>query len=251
MMPFALDCIALPAHVILHRVRFSPGDEQGSAMHKYVIMGVQGCGKGTQAKMLAEDFDLVHISVGDLFRWNIQNHTKLAARIKRIIADGQLVPDEIVEELIRRRLDDHDWNYGYILDGFPRNGRQALFFLESYDIDAVIQIDVSDEVVLQRVLSRRLCSQCGLDYNVIHHRPAVENQCDVCGGELVTRADDNEAAVRERLDTYHTKTEPAVELFAKKELIVNVDGTLPPGDVQTEIRTRLKLPQRVVCTESG
>mgnify|MGYP004003190715 FL=1 len=127
-------------------------------MHKYVIMGVQGCGKGTQAKMLAEDFDLVHISVGDLFRWNIQSHTKLAARIKRIIADGQLVPDEIVEQLIRKRLDDHDWNYGYILDGFPRNGRQALFFLESYDIDAVINIDVPDEVVLQRVLSRRLWS---------------------------------------------------------------------------------------------
>ena len=117
-------------------------------MHKYVIMGVQGCGKGTQAKMLADDFDLVHISVGDLFRWNIQNHTKLAARIKRIIVEGQLVPDEIVEELIRKRLDDHDWNFGYILDGFPRNGRQALFFLESYDIDAVIHIDVPDDVVL-------------------------------------------------------------------------------------------------------
>ena len=248
---FVLNCMPLASNVILHTVTFSPTDKQGNVMHKYVIMGVQGCGKGTQAKMLAEDFDFVHISVGDLFRWNIQNHTKLAARIKRIIADGQLVPDEIVEQLIRRRLDDHDWNFGYILDGFPRNGRQALFFLESYDIDAVIQIDVSDEVVLQRVLSRRLCSQCGLDYNVIHHRPAVDNQCDVCGGELVTRADDNERAVRERLETYHTKTEPAVKLFSRKELIVNVDGTLPPHEVQAEIRTRLQLPQRVECTESG
>lgn len=210
-------------------------------MHKYVIMGVQGCGKGTQAKRLADDFDIVHISVGDIFRWNIQHHTKLAARIKRIIADGQLVPDEIVEEIIRKRLDDHDWNFGFILDGFPRNARQALFFLESYDIDAVIHIDVPDEVVLQRVLSRRLCRQCGLDYNLIHHRPTVENQCDVCGGELITREDDSESAVRERLETYHSKTEPILNLFAQKELIIRVSGTLPPDEVQAEIRKLLNL----------
>lgn len=210
-------------------------------MHKYVIMGVQGCGKGTQAKQLASDLDLVHISVGDIFRWNIQNHTRLAARINRIIAEGQLVPDEIVEEIIRQRLYEHDWNFGFILDGFPRNVPQARFFLESYDIDAVIHIDVPDEVVLQRVLSRRLCSQCGLDYNLIHHRPAVENQCDVCGGTLITRADDSEEAVRERVQIYHANTEPILDLFAGKELVVNVDGTLTPDEVQREIRARLGL----------
>ena len=113
-----------------------------SPVHKYVIMGVQGCGKGTQAKLLATDFDLVHISVGDIFRWHIQSHTKLAARIKRITAAGELVPDEVVEEVVRDRLEQHDWNYGFILDGFPRNRRQAEFFLESYDIDAVILIEV-------------------------------------------------------------------------------------------------------------
>ena len=100
-------------------------------MNKFVIMGVQGCGKGTQAKMLQTDFDLVHISVGDIFRWNIQSHTKIAARVKRIVASGQLVPDEIVEEIVQRRLHEHDWNYGFILDGFPRNKPQAEFFLES------------------------------------------------------------------------------------------------------------------------
>ncbi len=89
-------------------------------MHKYIIMGVQGCGKGTQAKLLAKDFDLVHISVGDVFRWNIQSRTKLAARIKRHVAAGGLAPDEIVEEVVRTRLDQHDWNYGFILDGFPQ-----------------------------------------------------------------------------------------------------------------------------------
>jgi len=108
-------------------------------MYKYVIMGIQGCGKGTQAAMLAKDFNLVHISVGDIFRWHLQSHTKLAARIGRCTAAGELVPDEIVEEIVRARLDQHDWNFGFILDGFPRNRRQAEFFLESYDVDAVIQ----------------------------------------------------------------------------------------------------------------
>ena len=211
-------------------------------MHKYVIMGVQGCGKGTQDKLLADDFDLVHISVGDIFRWNIQHHTKLAARIRRIVDDGHLVPDDIVADIIHARLAEHDWNFGFILDGFPRNRPQAEFFLESYDIDAVIDIDVPDEVVLKRVLSRRLCSGCGLDYNLIHHRPAVPDRCDVCGGELVTRADDNADAVRKRLTDFHTQTKPVLDLFARKELIVNVDGTRTIEEVQGEIRTRLGLP---------
>jgi adenylate kinase len=133
-------------------------------MYKYVIMGIQGSGKGTQAKMLAKDFDLTHISVGDIFRWHIQTHTKLAARIHRITAAGELVSDDVVEEIIRQRLDQHDWNYGFILDGFPRNRPQAEFFLESYDIDAVIQVNLADDVVRDRVMNRRLCSRCGLDY---------------------------------------------------------------------------------------
>ena len=131
-------------------------------MHKYIIMGAQGCGKGTQAKLLCKDFDLVHISVGDIFRWNIQSHTKLAARVQRIVDSGELVPDEIVEEIVHRRLDEHDWNFGFILDGFPRNHRQAEFFLESYDVDAVIHTQITDEVVLERTLSRRPALQYGL-----------------------------------------------------------------------------------------
>lgn len=213
-------------------------------MNKYVIMGAQGCGKGTQAKILAEDFDLVHISVGDMFRWNIQNHTKLGARIKRIVAAGELVSDDVVAEIVGRRLSRHDWNYGFILDGFPRNATQAEFFLESYDIDAVINIDVPDEVVMQRVLSRRLCSNCGLDYNLFLHRPEVPNRCDVCGGELVARKDDHEEGIRARLDDFHTKTKPVLDLFARKELIINVDGTQSIDEVQDRIRSQLRLPPR-------
>lgn len=208
-------------------------------MHKYVIMGVQGCGKGTQAQMLKEAYDLVHISVGDIFRWHIKSHTKLGAKVKRIVGAGNLVGDEVVEEIVRRRLDEHDWNYGFILDGFPRSASQALFFLESYDIDAVIHIQVPDEVVRERVMSRRLCSECGLDYNLISHRPREPNVCDVCGGQLVARADDTPEALTDRLNDYHTKTKPVLDLFRKKELVLDIDGTATPEEIQRDIRSRL------------
>lgn len=219
-------------------------------MNKYIIMGVQGCGKGTQAKILRDDLDLVHISVGDIFRWNIQNHTKLAAKIKRLVADGSLVPDDIVEDIVRQRLDEHDWNYGFILDGFPRNHHQAGFFLESYDIDAVIHIHVPEKVVFKRILSRRLCSQCGLDYNLIYHRPAVPNKCDICGGELIIRRDDTKEAIEKRFWDYQNKTEPVLDLFRKKELVVTIDGTQTAEGVQLEIRKKLKLPLEPLSVES-
>lgn len=208
-------------------------------MHKYVIMGAQGCGKGTQAKLLKEKFDIVHISVGDIFRWNIQTHTKLAAKVRRIVDSGALVPDEIVEEIVARRLSTHDWNYGFVLDGFPRNASQANFFLETYDIDAVIHIDVSDQLVLERVESRRICKQCNLDYNLIHHRPAVENTCDVCNGELTMRSDDTEEGIRNRLKDYHQKTKPVLDIFRRKELVIEVDGGQDAQKVQEEILKKL------------
>jgi adenylate kinase len=204
-------------------------------------MGPQGCGKGTQAKLLIKDFELVHISVGDIFRWHVQSHTKLGARVKRIVATGQLVPDELVDDIVRERLEQHDWNYGFILDGYPRNEAQALFFLERYDVDAVISIEVSDAVVFERILSRRFCAKCGLDYNLIFHRPAVPDVCDLCQGRLVLRPDDNPEAVQERLANYHAKTKPIIDLFLKKELVVAVDGVRPAAEIQAEIRERLGL----------
>ena len=211
-------------------------------MQKYVIMGPQGCGKGTQAKMLKDRFDVTHINVGEIFRWHIQSHTKLGARVKRVVANGELVGDDLVEEVVRWRLEQHDWNYGFTLDGFPRNETQARFFLESYDVDAVIYVHISDDVVRQRVLSRRLCSECGLDYNLISHRPAVEDCCDVCGGALVSRPDDTPEALAERLQNYHSKTKPVLELFRNKELVVKVEGDTSPEGVHDRICAQLDLP---------
>ena len=208
-------------------------------MRKYIIMGVQGSGKGTQAKLLADALDLEHISVGDIFRWNVEHHTKLGAQVRRTVAAGELVGDDLVEKVVRGRLDEHDWNYGFIVDGFPRNQPQARFFLESYDLDAVILLDLPDSLVERRVLSRRLCSRCGLDYNLISSRPAVPDVCDVCGGRLVARADDTAEALGARLRDYHAKTRPVLELFRAKEVVLEVDASQPAAEVQVEIRTRL------------
>jgi adenylate kinase len=211
-------------------------------MRKYVIMGVQGSGKGTQSAMLAADLDLVHISVGDIFRWNVQHHTKLGAQVRRTMVQGALVGDDLVEGIVRERLTEHDWNYGFIIDGFPRNERQAEFFLESYDIDGVIHLDLPDSEVRRRVLARRLCSGCGLDYNLLASSPQVAGKCDACGGELATREDDTEEALAVRLRDYHQKTNPVLDIFRRKEYVITVDARPDKEEIQQVIRTRLGLP---------
>ncbi|GAA1804463.1 adenylate kinase family protein [Actinomadura chokoriensis] len=211
-------------------------------MRKYVIIGAIGSGKGTQSGLLARDLDIVHISVGDIFRWHVTNHTKLGAQVRRTMAAGELVGDDLAENVVRERLEQHDWNYGFVIDGFPRSRRQTEFFLESYDIDGVIHLDLPDAEVRRRVLGRRLCARCGMDYNLIADRPTQEGRCDVCGGELVTREDDTEEALAERLRQYHAKTDPILELFGRKEYVVTVDARPGIDEVQRTLRERLRLP---------
>ena len=119
-------------------------------MHKYIIFGPQGSGKGTQSQILCDNHDFVHISIGDLFRWHTAHHTKLAARIRRITSSGKLVSDEIVERVVRERLELHDWNYGFVLDGFPRTRAQAEYLFENWNVDKVIYLNIPDEVVHDR-----------------------------------------------------------------------------------------------------
>jgi adenylate kinase len=211
-------------------------------MRKFVIMGVQGSGKGTQSELLCKDKDLVHIAVGDLFRWHVQNHTKIGAQVRRAMTAGELVGDDVVESVVRQRLDQHDWNFGFVIDGFPRNGRQAEFFMESYDIDGVIHLELPEDEVRRRVLSRRLCPGCGMDYNLIADRPEVEGRCDICRTELITRADDTPDALAARLRDYHEKTRPVLELFRGKEVVHDIDARPAADQVQTSIREALGLP---------
>jgi adenylate kinase len=208
-------------------------------MRKYVVMGMQGSGKGTHAKMLAEDFDLEHIAVGDILRWNVQHRTKLGAQVRRTMAAGLLVGDDLVENVVKQRLSEHDWNFGFIIDGFPRSERQAEFFLESYDLDGVIYLELPDSEVARRVLARRLCASCGMDYNLIDNTPTVEGRCDVCGGELIRREDDTPHALEVRLREYHEKTNPVLDIFRRKEYVITVDTRPDKEQVQQAIRDKL------------
>ena len=210
-------------------------------MHKYVMMGVQGSGKSTHSHMLAADLDIVHISMGDIFRWHVQNHTKVGAHIRRVMAAGELLDDDLVQSVIRTRLSDHDWNFGFVIDGFPRNRPQAEFFLENYDIDGVIVLDVPDNEVRRRVLNRRQCADCGTSFHLMDSPPTVAGKCDECGGLLITREDDTEQALAVRLRTYHEETNPILELFHRKEYVITVDARPEMKMVQAEIMVKLGL----------
>lgn len=210
-------------------------------MRKYAVVGLPGSGKSTQSTMLAGDFDLVRISVGEIFRWHVAHHTKIGARVRQVMAAGELVDDTLVESVMRDRLDQHDWNYGFIIDGFPRNRRQAEFFLERYDLDAVVFLDLPDSQVRGRVLSRRLCERCGMDYALIESRPEQEDLCDVCDGRLVTREDDTAEALTARIRDYRKDIEPVLELLGRKTRVFMVDASRDPGSVQAQIRACLGL----------
>ncbi len=209
-------------------------------MHKYIIMGIKGSGKGTQAKLLAEELTLEHISVGDIFRWNVQHHTKIGAQVKRTIAAGHLVGDDLVEAVVRERLAVHDWNFGFIIDGFPRNARQAEFFLEGYDIDGVINLLLPDEEAARRVQARRICGRCGRDYNLVTHPPKVEGVCDVCGStEFTRRPDDKRETVSARLEAYHRQTAPLLPYYAAQGRLHTVDGMADIDEVTRQLTTLL------------
>ncbi|HEX4660629.1 MAG TPA: nucleoside monophosphate kinase, partial [Streptosporangiaceae bacterium] len=194
------------------------------------------------SQLLAADLDLVHIGVGDIFRWNVQHHTKMGAQVRRVMATGEMVGDDLVESVVKDRLDQHDWNFGFIIDGFPRTERQAEFFLESYDIDGVIHLELPDSEVRRRVLARRLCLGCGMDYNLIDSTPRSAGTCDSCGGELAVREDDTEEALTVRLRDYHEKTNPVLDIFRRKEYVITVDARPDPEQIQQTIRSRLGLP---------
>jgi adenylate kinase len=192
-------------------------------MDKFIIVGPQGAGKGTQAELLCKEYDFVHISIGDIFRWHMANHTKLAARVTRIMNEGHLVPDEIVEEVVSSRLEQHDWNFGFVLDGFPRTKSQAEYLFERWNMDRAIYLDVPDDVVFDRVVKRAALGQ---------------------GGGFTKRADDNPQALRVRLREYIEKTQPLLELFVKKSMLLTIDGNRPIEEVYNSICEGLDLSKR-------
>jgi adenylate kinase len=144
--------------------------------------------------------------------------------------------------VVKQRLSEHDWNYGFIIDGFPRNQRKAEFFLESYDLDGVIHLDLPDSEVARRVLAQRLCAGCGMDYSLIDNSPSKDGMCDACGGELIRREDNTQEALAVRLREYHEKTNPVLDIFRRKEYVITVDTRPGKQQVQQAIRDRIGLP---------
>ena len=197
---------------------------------KIIMLGAPGAGKGTQAKMIAEKCGIPHISTGDIFRANIKNGTELGAKAKEYMDKGLLVPDELVCDLVVDRIQQADCEKGYILDGFPRTIPQAealeiaLNAIEQ-KLDYAIDIDVPDENIINRMSGRRACVGCGATYHVLFNPTKVEGKCDVCGESLILRDDDKPETVKKRLDVYHTQTQPLIDFYTERKVLVEVDGT--------------------------
>jgi adenylate kinase len=194
-----------------------------------VFLGPPGAGKGTQAKRIAEKYGIPQVSTGDMFREHLSKGTELGQKAKEYMEKGQLVPDEIVLGMVEERLKQSDCEKGFILDGFPRTVPQAEALDQLLDkmgkkIDYAICIDVPDEELVKRLTGRRTCKKCGMMYHVIFKPPKEEGKCDVCGGELYQRADDNEETVRNRLKVYHEQTEPIIQFYEKKGVLHRIDG---------------------------
>lgn len=203
---------------------------------KIIMLGAPGAGKGTQAKKIADKYQIPHISTGDIFRANIKNGTELGKKAKTYMDQGLLVPDELVVDLVVDRLSQDDCANGCVLDGFPRTIPQA----ESLDaalaakgeaIDYAIDVDVPDENIINRMSGRRACVACGATYHIVHIPTKVEGICDRCGEKLILRDDDKPETVKKRLDVYHAQTQPLIDYYTTKNVLKSVDGTQDMEDV--------------------
>lgn len=211
---------------------------------KIIMLGAPGAGKGTQAKMIAEKYQIPHVSTGDIFRANIKNGTELGMEAKKYMDQGLLVPDELTVKILLDRVAQEDCVNGYVLDGFPRTIPQAEVLDEALNklgekIDYAINVDVPDENIVRRMSGRRACLKCGATYHIEHIPPKTEGICDTCGSELVLRDDDKPETVEKRLKVYHEQTQPLIDFYTAKGVLKNVDGTVDMKDVFAAITSIL------------
>ncbi len=211
---------------------------------KIIMLGAPGAGKGTQAKKIADNYGIPHISTGDIFRANIKNGTELGRKAKEYMDQGLLVPDELVVDLVVDRVQKDDCAKGYVLDGFPRTIPQA----EALDaalttlgtaVDYAIDVDVPDENIVRRMSGRRACVSCGATYHIEHIPPVQEGICDRCGSTLILRDDDKPETVTRRLEVYHAQTQPLIDYYSGKGILRAVDGTKDMEAVFHEITSIL------------
>jgi len=206
-----------------------------------VLLGPPGAGKGTQAERIADMFSIPHISTGDIFRENLRRGTDLGLEAKNYMDRGELVPDDLVIEIVKDRLSAADCGRGFILDGFPRTVAQAdalhaMLAQAGTPIDHVLNIQVPEDIVVARLTARRTCNACGSVCHLLYDPPQEDGVCDECGGELYCREDDGEETVRARLEEYEEKTRPLIDYYRGKGLLRDIDGGEEPEEVFEAIR---------------
>ena len=209
-----------------------------------ILLGAPGAGKGTNAKKITSEYHLPHISTGDMFREALRDETELGKLAKSYMDKGLLVPDEVTISLVKERLSKDDCKDGFLLDGFPRNLKQAEALEEigkeiNRPINYVIDINAPEEILKDRITGRRVCKKCGAPYHIKTLKPKVDGVCDICGGELMQRKDDNEEALKVRLDEYHHQTEPLINYYSKKGILHTVDGSKDLKEVMADINAIL------------
>ncbi|MCK5212071.1 adenylate kinase [Candidatus Parcubacteria bacterium] len=205
-----------------------------------IIFGPQGSGKGTQAKILTDKFNIPHISTGVIFRTHMKKQTKIGKKIATLINNGDLVPDEITNLIIKKRLSKPDTKNGFVLDGYPRDLAQAEYLQTITQLDFALEIWISDIVAVERISQRRICSKCKSIYHLTNKPPKNEQICDICHGDLTTRQDDKPNAVKKRLDLYHAKTESLIKFYKKQNIFHQIDGEKTITQVSEEILKIIK-----------
>ena len=210
---------------------------EGEEPMKIIMLGAPGAGKGTQAKKIAEKFQIPHISTGDIFRANIKAGTELGKKAKEYMDQGQLVPDELTVGLLMDRVAQDDCANGYVLDGFPRTIPQAECLDKALGahVDYAINVEVPDENIVNRMSGRRACVDCGATYHIAYAPTSKEGICDKCGGGLILRDDDKPETVLKRLGVYHEQTQPLIDYYTEAGILKEVDGTIDINDVFAEI----------------
>lgn len=202
---------------------------------KIILLGAPGAGKGTQADAIKAKYGgIPQISTGDILRQAVRDGTEVGKKAKSFMDAGKLVPDEIIMDIMKARLNQPDCLKGYILDGFPRTINQAEKLGKISKVDIVININVSSDSLLQRLTGRRSCPKCGASYHLLFNPPPQPGKCK-CGGNLIQRDDDKEETVRKRLETYQNQTAPLIEYYLKKKLLKHVDGNKKPAEVSAEL----------------
>ena len=196
---------------------------------KIIMLGAPGAGKGSQASRIAKEYQLPHISTGDIFRANLKEETELGKRAKSFMDKGELVPDDITIAMLLDRIHKEDCKNGYILDGFPRTIPQAEALKEALakkdeKIDLALDVEATDELIIKRMAGRRTCPACGAIYHIVTLPPKTEGICDRCGADLIQRKDDNEETVKNRLKIYHEVTEPLISYYKKEGILEEIDG---------------------------